>query len=73
MREDMKVAAQLVLLFIYYNVLPRSHLSDAPMSIAGLLYFIIDGRDLDIARVISNEMKAIACSGVTDFSRPKCP
>ncbi|MCI64172.1 hypothetical protein A2U01_0085430, partial [Trifolium medium] len=73
MSEDMKVGAQLLLLFIYYNVLPRSHLSDAPMNISRLLYFIYDGRYLDLARIISNEMKAIACSGVTDFSRPKCP
>ncbi|MCI52386.1 hypothetical protein A2U01_0073630, partial [Trifolium medium] len=43
------------------------------MNIAGLLYFISDGRDVDIARIISNEIKAIACSGVTDLSRPKCP
>ncbi|MCI36983.1 hypothetical protein A2U01_0058207 [Trifolium medium] len=43
------------------------------MNIARLLYFIYDGRDIDIARIISNEMKVIASSGVTDFSRPKCP
>ncbi|MCI37683.1 hypothetical protein A2U01_0058907, partial [Trifolium medium] len=69
----MKVKVQLVLLFIYYNLLPRSHHSDAPMNIAGLLYFITNGIDVDIAIIISNEMKAIACSGVTDFTRPKCP
>ncbi|MCI36492.1 hypothetical protein A2U01_0057715, partial [Trifolium medium] len=73
MREDMKVKVQLVLLFIYYNLLPRSHLSNAPMNIAGLLYMVTSGTEIDIARVISNEMKAIACSVVTDFSRPKCP
>ncbi|MCI55433.1 hypothetical protein A2U01_0076684, partial [Trifolium medium] len=73
MREDMKVKVQLVLLFIYYNLLPRSHLLDASMNIAGLLYMVTCGTHIDIARVISNEMKVIACSGVTDFSRPKCP
>ncbi|MCI23497.1 hypothetical protein A2U01_0044677, partial [Trifolium medium] len=73
MRDEMKVKVQLVLLFILYNLLPRSHLSDAPMNIAGLLYMVTAGTDVDIARVISNEMKAIACSGVTDLARPKCP
>ncbi|MCI78754.1 hypothetical protein A2U01_0100025, partial [Trifolium medium] len=67
----MKPSAQLILLFILYNILPRSRLSDATMNIMGLLHFIHDGKDMDIARVISNEMKAIASSGVTDFSRPK--
>ncbi|MCI05330.1 hypothetical protein A2U01_0026381 [Trifolium medium] len=43
------------------------------MNITGLLHFIHDGKDLDIARIISTEMKSIASSGVTDFSRPKCP
>ncbi|GAU52033.1 hypothetical protein TSUD_418690, partial [Trifolium subterraneum] len=72
MRGDMKPKAQLTLLFILHNILPRSHLSDAPMNILGLLYCVHAGKDVDVARVIANEMKIIASSGVTDHTRPKC-
>ncbi|GAU42856.1 hypothetical protein TSUD_13240 [Trifolium subterraneum] len=71
MRGDMKQKAQLTLLFILYNVIPRSHLSDAPMNILGLIYCLHVGKDVDVARVIANEMKVIASSGVTDQSKPK--
>ncbi|GAU42857.1 hypothetical protein TSUD_13250 [Trifolium subterraneum] len=72
MRGDMKQKAQLTLLFILHNVIPRSHLSDAPMNILGLLYCLHVGKDIDVARVIANEMKVIASSGVTNQSKPKC-
>ncbi|MCI54942.1 hypothetical protein A2U01_0076192, partial [Trifolium medium] len=39
--EDMTPVARLALLFILHNVLPRSHLSDAPMNILGLVHFLL--------------------------------
>ncbi|GAU40906.1 hypothetical protein TSUD_297110 [Trifolium subterraneum] len=72
LRGDMKPKAQLTLLFILHNI-PCSHLSDAPMNILGLLYCVHAGKDVDVARVIANELKVIASSGVTDHSRPKFP
>ncbi|MCI37526.1 hypothetical protein A2U01_0058750, partial [Trifolium medium] len=69
----MKAFAQLLILLILHNIQPRSHLFDATVNIMGLLYCIHDGVDVDVARLISNEMKSIAESGVTDLSRPKCP
>ncbi|MCH98537.1 hypothetical protein A2U01_0019542, partial [Trifolium medium] len=56
-----------------YSTMPRSHTSDATINIMGLLYYTSEGEDVDVARIISNEMKSIAESGVRNFSRPKCP
>ncbi|KAI5435127.1 hypothetical protein KIW84_021813 [Lathyrus oleraceus] len=45
------------------EVWPMSHASSIPIDIACLLYYIFYERQVDVARVISNEIRMIASSG----------
>ncbi|MCH90862.1 hypothetical protein A2U01_0011785 [Trifolium medium] len=69
-RDNLAVPAQVILLLIVYNLKPKSHTSTATMDRVTLLWYILVGLQVDIARVISNEMKRIAESGIKNDSKP---
>ncbi|KAI5410010.1 hypothetical protein KIW84_055472 [Lathyrus oleraceus] len=48
---------------LLYNIRTKSHTSSIPIDTACLLYYILDERQVDVARVISNEIRMIASSG----------
>jgi hypothetical protein len=64
MRDDIRKFHQLLFLLVTSNILPKSHTSDAPMSILSLIYFIDQNLEVDVARVISQEMKHMVLSGI---------
>ncbi|KAL5069509.1 hypothetical protein RYX36_020396 [Vicia faba] len=61
--NNLKPEAQVLLLFILHSVRPRSHASTFTMDTAKLLHLMMTGRRIDVARIISNEMRNVAESG----------
>ncbi|KAL5100000.1 hypothetical protein RYX36_004327 [Vicia faba] len=74
-RDDLKLESQVLLLFIMHNVRPRSHASTFIIDMAKLLHLMMTGRRIDVAWIISNEMRNVAESGKEFGSRIKssCP
>ena len=62
-RGDMNTNAQIMMTLVLHNIRPRSHTSDIPFDIACMIYYILQEREIDVARIISNEIRAIASSG----------
>ena len=62
-RDDLKTEAQVLLLFILHNVRPRSHASTFTMDITKLLHLMMTGWRINVAQIISNEMRNVAESG----------
>ncbi|KAL5100989.1 hypothetical protein RYX36_005316 [Vicia faba] len=71
LRDDLKPKAQVLLLFILHNVRPRSHASTFTMDMTKLLNLMMTGQRIDVARIISNEMRNVAESGREFGSRIK--
>jgi len=57
--SNMTANAGVVFKFLVHNVVPKSHTSDTTMKIVPLIWSIIKGMEVDIARLISNEMKSV--------------
>ncbi|KAL5067888.1 hypothetical protein RYX36_018775 [Vicia faba] len=62
-RCDMNTKTQLYATLLLYNIKPRSHASTIPIDTACLLYYMIKEWKIDVAQVISNEIRRIAISG----------
>ncbi|KAI5443134.1 hypothetical protein KIW84_011971 [Lathyrus oleraceus] len=60
---DLNTSSQVLMTLVLYNIRPKSHTSSIPMNIACLLYYIIDDKHVDMARIIANEMKMIVSRG----------
>ncbi|KAL5074851.1 hypothetical protein RYX36_013835 [Vicia faba] len=56
-RGDMNTKAQLYATLLLYNIKPMSHTSTIPIYITCLLYYMIKGWQIDVAQVISNEIR----------------
>ncbi|KAI5399943.1 hypothetical protein KIW84_065039 [Lathyrus oleraceus] len=56
-REDMTPMAQLILLLVLTNVQPKSHTSTVPIPVAHLVHSILANVEIDVARIIANELK----------------
>lgn len=57
---------------VLYNIRPRSHTPSIPLDTAYLLYYILDNRQVNIARIISNVIKMISKSGHRLGSKIPC-
>ncbi|KAI5441515.1 hypothetical protein KIW84_010841 [Lathyrus oleraceus] len=57
---------------VLYNIRPRSHTSSIPLDTAYLLYYILDNRYVDVARIILNEIKMITESDHRMGSKIPC-
>ncbi|GAU51057.1 hypothetical protein TSUD_282530 [Trifolium subterraneum] len=66
LREDMRTFTQLLFLLVLYNILPNSHTFDAVMNILGLIHYLNEGLEVDLAGIISNWMKEITMCGHPD-------
>lgn len=62
LRKDMNVNAQVLMTLLLYNTRPKSHTSFVPIDNACLLYYILDERQMDVAWVISNEIRMTSSS-----------
>ena len=49
--------AKIIQKFLQYNVIPNSHLSDCVVEVCPLIYYILKGIKVDIARTIAWELK----------------
>ncbi|KAL5075847.1 hypothetical protein RYX36_014831 [Vicia faba] len=62
-RCDMNTKAQLHATLLLYNIKSGSHTSTIPIDIACLLYHMIKGWKINVAQVISNEIRRISING----------
>lgn len=72
--KDMQLEAGIMFQFLVHNVVPRSHVTTTPMAALPLLWCIVKGKQVDIARVIAEQMKHVALCGyigkITKLSFP---
>jgi hypothetical protein len=72
--KDLQLEAGIIFQFLVHNVVPRSHVTTTPMAALPLLWSIVKGKQVDIARVISDQMKHVALCGfigkITKLSFP---
>ncbi|CAJ2645262.1 unnamed protein product [Trifolium pratense] len=66
LRDDMRTFTLLLFLLVLYNIQPNSHTSDAVMNILGLIHYINEGLEVDLAGIISGWMKEITLCGHPD-------
>ncbi|KEH27961.1 hypothetical protein MTR_5g454250 [Medicago truncatula] len=59
MTNEAKIIQKLIL----YNVVPNSHLSDCVVEVCPLIYYILKGIKVDIARTIAWELRMITLQG----------
>ena len=72
-REDMTPMAQLILLLVLTNIQPKSHTSTVPIPVAHLVHSILTNVEIDVARIIANELKTVVESGLKSGARVNCP
>lgn len=58
--------AQFIQRFILHNVIPSSHVSDCVVEICPLIYYILQGTKVDIARSIAWEMRKVTLQGKSE-------
>jgi hypothetical protein len=62
--SDMTLEAAMLFQFIVHNVWPKSHVTTTPVAVTPLIWHILKGREVDVARIISNQLRYIALSGL---------
>ena len=60
---DMTLPAQIILKLTLHNIRPKSHSSSTTTDVTPLIYYILSGRLVDIARIISQKLKLVTLSG----------
>jgi len=55
--------AKIIQKFLLHNVMPNSHLSDCLVEVCPLIYYILKGIKVDIARTIAWEMRKVTLQG----------
>lgn len=66
----MNSEAQIFLTLLLYNLKLRSHTSSLPVDVSFLLYFIMTDGRVDIAQIISQEIKSVASSSPVLGAKP---
>jgi hypothetical protein len=61
--NDMTLEAGVIFQFLVHNVVPKSHVNTTPMAALPLLWHILQEGQVDVARVISDQMKHVALCG----------
>ncbi|KAI5422074.1 hypothetical protein KIW84_045503 [Lathyrus oleraceus] len=72
-REDMTPMAQLILLLVLTNIQLKSHTSTVSIPVAHLVHSILTNVEIDVARIIANELKSVIESGLKSGARVNCP
>jgi len=67
---DLTLPAQVILKLILHNIRPKSHILTTTVDVAALIYYILKGKKVDIARTITYDMKLVTLHGK---STKKCP
>jgi len=55
--------AKIIQKFILYNIMPNSHLFDCTVDVCPLIYYILKGIKVDIARTITWELRKVTLQG----------
>jgi hypothetical protein len=63
-KDDLTIHSQLLLHFTLHNVMPRSHTSDGTMKALQFMYYMENNLEIDIARVIANELREMVLTGL---------
>jgi len=61
--KNMPLPTQVCLKLILHNIRPNSHISLTTLEVCALIYYILEGIRVDIARTISREMQKVMCQG----------
>jgi len=61
---DMTFEAAFIFKFLVHNVWPKSHVSTTPKAVTPLVWHICRGGEVDVARIISRDLKHVALSGM---------
>jgi hypothetical protein len=69
---DMKPKAGIIFKFLVHNVWPKSHVTTATKQVTPLIYHICKGRPVDVAGIISRELKNIALGGTAGAETRLC-
>ena len=62
--------AKIIQKFLLHNVMPNSHLSDCVVEVCPLIYYILKGIKVDIARTIAWEMRKVTLQGKGERETP---
>lgn len=62
-RESLDLEARAYLMLLLNNIRPRSHSTTIPLDVECLLYYIMIGKSVDVASIITGEMHKVASSG----------
>jgi len=60
----MTLEAAIIFQFLVHNVVPRSHVTTTPIAVTPLIWHIIRGGEVDVAWIISDQLKHVALSGL---------
>lgn len=63
LRKNLNNKPQAMMTLVLLNIMPKSHTFSVPLNTAYLLYYILDDMQMNVARIISNEIKMTAESG----------
>lgn len=62
LRKNLTTKAHVLMTLVLYNIRPRSHTSTIPLNTTYILYYILDDRHIDVARIVANMIKMITGS-----------
>ncbi|KAF1866223.1 hypothetical protein Lal_00024222 [Lupinus albus] len=62
-RKDMTTLAQIWMIFCLHNVIPNSHVSSLPLYDCYLLYCILAGVEIDVARLMATKIYKVVVKG----------
>ncbi|KAF1892868.1 hypothetical protein Lal_00035512 [Lupinus albus] len=62
-QKDMTTLAQIWMIFFLHNVIPNSHVSSFPLYDCHLLYCILAGVEIDVARLMATQIYKVAVKG----------
>src|SRR3954464_4442897 len=71
-RIQLTEEAQLVTSVVLYNIRPRSHTSSITIDTAGLVQGILKGDNIDVSRIVANELKRVSLNGTVHGDGVKC-
>lgn len=72
LRKNLRTTTQVMMTLVLHNIRLRRNTSSIPLDTGYLLYYILDDRQVDVARIISNEIKMTDESGHRLGNRTPC-
>ncbi|KAL5079190.1 hypothetical protein RYX36_007611 [Vicia faba] len=70
--KSLKKMPRVLMFVVLYNIRIHSHMSSIPVETVCLLYYILEGKFVDVARRIANKLKRVALSGTRHGDQTSC-